>query len=294
MADDWRVVFESPSYTACRDRALVLTAAGLPSQIVNDAGACILVVPAEHSARAAEELRLYDSENPPPRTAPAPQLTLHDPKPGLFAYVVVVCAVALMAGYGVFGADWYRAGRVDGELIRGGELWRTITALSLHGGPPHLIGNLMFGVLYGLFAGRLLGAGVAWFTIVVTAAVGNLANTLLLESAHRSIGASTAVFAALGLVAGFVWRGKLLAQDRWPYRWGPVVGGFALLMFTGTGSLEERTDTGAHLMGFLAGFGGGLLLVPFMARLASRRLQLAAGLAAAGLVAGAWILALSA
>jgi hypothetical protein len=38
----------------------------------------------------------------------------------------------------------------------------------------------------------------------------------LLESTHRAVGASTAVFAALGLIAGYVWRGKLMRQDRWP------------------------------------------------------------------------------
>ncbi len=43
-----------------------------------------------------------------------------------------------------------------------------------------------------------------------------------------------------GLVAGFVWHGRLMAQDRWSYRYGPVVGGLALLMFTGTGGPEHR------------------------------------------------------
>lgn len=251
------------------------------------------MVPASQSARAAEELRLYDLENPPRRPEPAVELVTHDALPGIAGYFIVVCIVAGCAGYGLFGEDWYGAGRVDGARLRAGEWWRAITALTLHADLPHLVGNIMFGTLYGLFAGRLVGSGVAWFTIVVAGALGNLANTLLLESTHRSIGASTAVFAALGLVAGFVWRGRFLSQERWVYRWGPVVGGLALLMFTGTGSLEQNTDTGAHLTGFLAGFGGGLLLVPAMHRLASSRLQAGAGTGAVVILAGAWILALS-
>ena len=152
------------------------------------------------------------------------------------------------------------------------------------------MGNLAFGIMFGFFAGRLLGSGVAWLSIVVAAAAGNALNTLLLESAHRAIGASTAVFAALGLVAGFVWRGKLMAQDRWSYRIGPVVGGFALLMYTGTGG--EKTDIGAHLMGFLCGFAAGMLLIVFRDRLDDNRLQLASGLAALALIVGAWAVAI--
>jgi membrane associated rhomboid family serine protease len=120
--------------------------------------------------------------------------------------------------------------------------------------------------------------------------MGNVLNTLLLDSAHRSVGASTAVFAALGLLAGYVWRGKLMAQDRWPYRVGPIVGGFALLMYTGTGG--ENTDVGAHLMGFLCGLGGGILLSPLRARLVSPKLQTVSGLVAIAIVCGAWIAAL--
>ena len=45
------------------------------------------------------------------------------------------------AGYSIFGQNWFDAGRVDGELIRGGEWWRTITALTLHSGARHLVGK---------------------------------------------------------------------------------------------------------------------------------------------------------
>ncbi len=211
--------------------------------------------------------------------------------PGIFAYTLVICIVAWLAGSAAFGEYWLPAGRVDGELIRSGEWWRLITALTLHSSVKHLAGNLVFGVVFGLFAGRLLGSGLAWFVIVVTAGFGNLLNTLLLESAHRSIGASTAVFAALGLVAGYVWRAKLMSQERWPYRFGPIVGGLALLMYTGTG--DANTDVGAHLMGFLSGFGGGMLMTRFAGAFASPRSQWAFGLATLALITLAWVAGLS-
>lgn len=291
MSDDLRVVFESRNLAACSDRSLVLTAAGIPHQVVQDAGGCALLVPANQSAGAVEELHLYDEENPPRVIKPPRTLPHQDAVPGVAAYIVVVCLIAWLAGITAFGHNWLAAGRVDGELIRDGQWWRLFTALTLHSGLSHLAGNLVFGTFFGLLAGRLLGSGVAWLTIVVAAGCGNLLNTMLLESAHRSIGASTAVFAALGLLAGFVWRAKLMSQERWSYRLGPVIGGLALLMYTGTG--DANTDIGAHLMGFVSGFVGGLMLVRFIDELQSRRLQLACGSGALAILLIAWLSALS-
>lgn len=289
--DDWRVVFESRDRRQCSVRALVLESAGIAHQVIADATGFAIVVPAEVSSEAARELRLYEEENPPRRETPRPKMPHFDPLPGIIAYVAVVCIVAWLDGVAALGENWRAAGRIDGELIRSGEWWRLFTALTLHADLAHLAGNLVFGTLFGLFAGRLLGSGVGWLAIVVCAAAGNLLNTLLLESSHKSIGASTAVFAALGIVAGFVWRAKLMSQERWPYRVGPIVGGLALLMYTGTG--DANTDVGAHLMGFVAGFAGGMLLVRARDRLASERLQRLAGGVAAIVIATAWIAALS-
>ncbi len=290
MQADLRVVYESRNHQQCADRALVLAAARIPHQTIHDASSAVLLVPAEYSAQAVEQLQLYEDENPPLRPVEQKRVPNQDPLPGVVGYFLVVCAVAGLAGYSFFGHDWFDAGRVDGALIRNGEWWRTLTALTLHSGARHLLGNLVFGIFFGVFAGRLLGSGVAWLAIVVAAAMGNATNTLLLESTHRSIGASTAVFAALGLVAGFVWRGQLMAQDRWSYRYGPIVGGLALLMFTGTGGPE--TDIGAHLMGFVCGFATGMLLTVLGPVPTDRRRQTVAGGLALALIFSAWFVAL--
>jgi membrane associated rhomboid family serine protease len=292
MNDDLRVVFESQNRSACADRALVLASLQIPYQIVDDATSCALIVPAAFSARAMDQLIRYDEENPPSPPQRKITITYQNALPGIVAYVVIICLVAVLASSSMFTKDWLAAGRVDGALIRAGEWWRAITALTLHSGLRHLVGNILFGALFGLFAGRLLGPGVAWLAILVAGAAGNALNMLLLETSHRSVGASTAVFAALGLVAGFVWRGKFMAQDRWPYRAGPIVGGFALLMYTGTGG--PNTDIGAHLMGFLAGLAGGMLLSPLRQKLTQPGWQRNAGTLALVIVAGAWMLALQA
>jgi len=290
MQEDLRVVFESRNRQSCSDRALVLAASRIPHQVVDDGVTAAVVVPADFSARAIEELRLYDDENPPLQPKAKKRVTYQDAVPGVVGYVLVISAIAWLAASSTFGHNWFEAGRVDGALIRNGEWWRTITALTLHSGARHFVGNVVFGVLFGLFAGRLLGSGVAWLAIIAAAATGNAANTLLLESAHRSIGASTAVFAALGLVAGFVFRGQLMAQDRWSYRYGPVVGGLALLMYTGTGG--PNTDIGAHLLGFVCGFLAGVLLIALGPMPTDRRSQTVAGAIALLLVVSSWAVAL--
>ncbi len=286
MIDDMRVVFESRNRRACADRSLVLAAANIPHRIVEDPVSCALVVPAEYSAEAANELRLYDEENPPAQPRKAEPYQYLDAIPGIATYIVAIVVFAWLSWTSAFSQDWLATGRIDGALVRAGEWWRSITALTMHSGLRHLVGNLVFGAFFGLLAGRLLGSGVTWAAVVTTAAAGNLLNTLLLESTHRSIGASTAVFAALGLTVGFVWRAKLMAQDRWPYRLGPIVGGLALLMYTGTGS--ENTDIGAHLMGFVCGFAGGVLLTRFRDRLGDPSLQRTAGIAAIASLVLAW------
>ena len=72
---------------------------------------------------------------------------------------------------------------------------------------------------------------------------------------------------------------------------GPVVGGLALLMFTGTGG--ENTDVGAHLMGFVCGFGAGLAMVRLGNVPRDPKTQRAAGAIAVGLIVVSWIVALS-
>ncbi|HRP86493.1 MAG TPA: rhomboid family intramembrane serine protease, partial [Gammaproteobacteria bacterium] len=109
---------------------------------------------------------------------------------------------------------------------------------------------------------------------------------------HRSVGASTAVFAALGLLGSLGWAGRRHSVQGWIYRFGPIVAAVALLAYTGAGG--ERTDVGAHIWGFAAGLGAGWLAA-FIPRAVLQRavVQAFAGLAAVGALVAAWLLALA-
>ncbi len=291
MDEGWTVIFDSTSRQACNDRALVLTSLKIPYEILSDDIRYMLAVPVEVEEKAKYEIWQYDKENQPvsrhkPKLVPEYQ----NPVPGVIVYIVIVCLVAWLAAESVFNRDWVAAGRVDGQLIRQGEWWRTLTALTLHSGLRHIAGNIGFGAVFGILAGRLFGSGLTWFCVVVASGFANILNTLLLASDHKSIGASTAVFAALGLIAGFVGRAKLMAQGRGAYRLGPIAGGIALLAYTGTGG--PNTDIGAHLAGFVCGFGSGMLLTILPKIPSSRQFQLLCGASAVAILTIAWAVAL--
>jgi len=291
MDEGWSIVYDSANRQACNDRALVLTSLKIPYKILSDDNRCVLAVPTEVSEKAKYEIWQYDKENQPaPKVKPRLVPKFQSPVPGVVAYVVIIWLVAWLAAESAFNKDWVSAGRVDGELIRQGEWWRTFTALTLHSGLRHIAGNTGFGALFGILAGRLFGSGLTWLCVLIASGLANTLNTLLLVSSHKAIGASTAVFAALGLIAGFVWRAKLMAQDRWAYRLGPIVGGIALLAYTGTGG--PNTDIGAHLAGFVCGFGVGMLLTLMPKIPTSRQFQLVCGASAVAILVFSWAAAL--
>lgn len=273
--------------------ALVLQAMRVEHEIQRGVVGWRIVVPPEEANRAREQLRLYREENrprppPDPLTAPRPGAAA-----GVFAWALVLMWFALLQTGNGFGFDWLTAGRIDGAAIRAGEWWRAATALTLHVDMAHLLGNIGFGAVFMALLAREIGGGFASLLILTGGIAGNLCNAAIQPPAHLSIGASTAVFAALGILAAYLWTGKRLIRDTWARRLSPVVGGIILLAWLGTGT--ERTDIVAHLTGFLSGFAIGVVLGRLdLQALADVRRQWLFGGAALGLLAAAWSLALSA
>ena len=197
---------------------------------------------------------------------------------------------AYCAGIGLFSADWLSLGALDAGAGR--EWWRALTALTLHLDQEHLIGNLLFGLVAGFAAGRLLGPGVAWASILGAGALAELRWRILIAPvrSHRAVGASTAVFAALGLLAGLAWRQRLTLRERRWYRWAPLIAGISLLTLLGAGN--AHVDVLGHALGFLFGVGVGWIYARAeIPRIRGKRLQIVTGAGAALLVCAAWLLA---
>jgi rhomboid protease GluP len=140
---------------------------------------------------------------------------------------------------------------------------------------------------------QLLGAGLAWLVILLGGVMGNALNALLHPTAYTAIGASTAVFAALGLLAALTWSHR---APLWRYglrRWLPLAAGVMLLAYLGVGG--DRTDIGGHFVGFAAGAASGIGLAYAGQRVPQgTSAQRAFGATALALFALAWLLALRA
>lgn len=132
-------------------------------------------------------------------------------------------------------------------VIGNGEFWRIITAITLHADLGHLAGNLLGIGLFTYLCAKYLGNGFAWLLIVAVSALSNLTNAVIHSGeAYFPLGASTAVFAALGLLTGFPLGTYLRSKEPLQTRdWlVPLSGGCLLFAWMGGG--EFPTDVAGH------------------------------------------------
>lgn len=286
----WVVTYQGRRRQPVAERGLVLAALDIEHTVIQAEQHWQLCVPPELARQAHQELATYERENRP-RPAATPVEEIESGVAGAVGYAAALLLFAALEDLNVFGLDWRAAGRMHAGPVLEGEWWRTVTALTLHLDLGHLAANLAFGLFFGLFAGRYLGSGLAWLSILVAGAAGNALNAVLQVPEHRAVGASTAVFAALGLLSAYVWRRGYLRSLSWPRRLAPVIAGIALLAYTGTG--DENTDVMAHLTGFGCGFGFGLLYGgPARRFTPGPRLQWLAGALALTLLVLSWVTAI--
>ncbi len=284
------IVFRG-SHAAASECALVLESKAIRYQLlVLDADWALATHPAL-AAAARHELARYAEERLVPRELPPQVQTFAGTGFGALIYLGVLSSVAYGAGASLFGVDWFAVGAVDAAQPARWQWWRAVTALSLHGGPEHLIGNCLFGVAAGGLCSRLWGPGIAWLSILLAAVLANTVEPWLTPPEHRAIGASTAVFAAIGLLAGYAWRQRLSLRERWLYRWAPLIAGASLLAFLGSGT--EQVDVLGHLLGFSIGVAWGWVYARIgMPRSRRLRWQWLAGAAALAILLLGWGFAL--
>lgn len=288
----YATVFETKHRDKCLELRLVLVAMGIAVQMEHQDGRWFLFVKNDDLEVATSELDTYRRENPDrsrKRTAAVP--IYGGAVTGVLIYAASVVLVSVLNAQRVLGQEWLWAGRMHAGSVMAGQWWRTVTALTLHLDVEHLISNLLFGAVFGFLAGRVLGGGVAWLAIVIAGALGNFMNAVVQTPNHTSIGASTAVFAALGVIVAHALRPRASVEQKPLMRWSPLIGGVLLLSLTGIGG--ERTDVVAHVTGFLAGLLIGWAGCRFPNHwLASHKLQSLAGLGTILTLVFAWLIAL--
>jgi membrane associated rhomboid family serine protease len=239
-----------------RKWSLVLEARGIPCQARRAVKGWRLFVPSGCLEAALREISLYEKENrhwrPATRPVPLADNTLATLSVlGLLAIFFNLTHGNLDA-YGLPAVDWMERGCAAAGKILDGEWWRALTSLTLHADGLHLLGNLAVGGVFVVMVCRTLGSGLGWSLTLLSGVLGSYGDAWLQAPDHQAVGASTALFGAVGLLAVFTLINKpSLLRTRWPL---PLAAALVLLAMLGAGG--EQVDIAAHL----CGFGAGLLL----------------------------------
>jgi rhomboid protease GluP len=236
---------EERDHDAALERSVVLEAMGIAHEVQpTPDGHWALIVDDGDAPAAEAALAAWEAENPP--------------RPGLLARSdygrslvgaatgLAILAFAVHVGLHPEG-NLIERGSADAARMLHGEWWRAATALTLHADLAHVAANAVaIGIFLGAVARRLGPALATWLALGAGVA-GNVLTALVARGSHVSIGASTAVFGALGTLS--------VLQVPRRRAWLTLGVGVALLGFLGTG---VRADLLAHLLGFAAGVTEGL------------------------------------
>jgi rhomboid protease GluP len=143
-------------------------------------------------------------------------------------------------------------------FILQGQTYRAVTALFLHADARHLVGNMAGMLIFGAPFISLAGFGAGPLMLLAAGTLGNLINAYLYQTAHLSIGASTSVMAAAGLLVA-----HQVTQKNKPFSLNTLMPIFAGTLLVGMFSQGERTDVWAHIFGFFCGLFSGIIFLPF-------------------------------
>jgi rhomboid protease GluP len=286
------VVRASPDRGQAENWTLVLEAMDIPHRMVPTDVGFAVVVPPKMVAPAIAALDAQDQEaaEGPVRDSAPPD---HGP-----SFVGVAASITIIAFFVVAGPrtgpdamGWFRYGSaVADSIVRNRELWRAVTALTLHADAMHVAGNAVAFLVFATALGRWLGGGLALFATLLAGFLGNLLTAFVYVTSHNVVGASTSTFGALGVLGGlqFIRRYRVRTVGRLRRALLGIASALGLLAMLGMG---ERSDILAHASGLGLGIVMGIALGIVLKRPVRALGQGLALLATVAMVAGAWFLA---
>jgi membrane associated rhomboid family serine protease len=233
--------------------ALVLAATGIPHRVEASGEGWTLRVAEEDVARARAALEAFDADEATRARPPAPD----DDRPTPW-FLGVVAGALLLAAFSVTGtprtgSPWFDRGAAVAGLMRT-EPWRAVIALTLHLDVAHVVGNAVATAVLLPPIGQRLGSGVALFLVVLAGGAGNLAAAWGHAPGHAAVGASTATFAAIGMLGALRICPRPGERTRWK-PWTIPAAALVLLAMLGAG---RGADVLAHATGFFSGALAGL------------------------------------
>lgn len=279
------------SATEAEEWALVLAAAGIPHRLESDGAGWTLLVPASEAPRAHGALDAYDGE-----ARREPDAALAEPASRHFPWAIGVAAAALLlaffavTGSPTAGSLWFERGAASARRIVSGEPWRAVTALTLHVDAVHVAGNAVATAVLLPAVVQRLGPGCGVWLLLLAGAGANLLGAMLHDPRHVAVGASTATFGAIGILAALrLSPSSTAAGMRWK-PWMVLAASLVLLAMLGAG---RGSDVLGHALGLVSGGALGLAAGAALRRPLGPSVQWTLVVMAALAVAGCWRLALA-
>ncbi|WP_300155697.1 rhomboid family intramembrane serine protease [Solidesulfovibrio sp.] len=246
-----------------RDWTYVLSARGVPHVVRRSGSGWRLFVPRRRMAEALEEIAAYAAER---ENRPLPDPEAQPLRPSVTPAVLAVMGVVaglwgfLLGEAVLFGrrVSWRTVGAGDSSAMLAGEWWRALTSLWLHADPAHLFGNAACAALFLGLLCRETGLGLGFALTVAAGVGGNLLKVMVQGPGLHFLGASTAVFGALGVLGGVRLSGYCAEVSTRRFLAAGAV--LMLLAMLGAGSEETtgQVDLAGHFFGFLCGAALGL------------------------------------
>lgn len=241
-----------PTIAEGEEHGLVVLAAGHPYWLLPSDSGFRLVVEAAAASHVRRHLAAYARER---LHWPPHPLTDFGALPG-FSLITPLAWGALILGVHLYFPAWRDRAALDGAaLFERREIWRPFTALFFHASAEHVLSNLLGGLFVLTAAVATFGRLRTWLLVFLAASAANLVIAALRHpQPYHSLGASTAVFATLGLLTGRAVRlVATIAGPRRPLRPFFVPIAASLTVFALHSPAGPQVDVGAHLAGFAAG-----------------------------------------
>ena len=279
----------TPSAKRAEECAVVLASNGIALRLEPTAAGWMVMVAAGDAERASSALAEYDRENrdePPSDPSPPPYGTTW------IGGVIAALLVGFFAVTGPRGPNvWFDRGSAAAQPILSGDVWRTVTALTLHADLAHVLSNALACLVFVTAVAWWLGPGVGTWLVLLAGAGGNALTALVHGPSSVSVGASTAIFGALGILVARQCVAHRRSRASEHKGWVVIAASLALLGMLGT---APGSDVLAHVFGLLVGglLGIGLALV--QRQPLGRSTQWLLALAAGALVFACWRIALAA
>lgn len=267
--------------------SLVLNSSGIGHRVVGGEEGFRIDVPEPYLDAAMDAVARYRDENPPADAQDLLPRSLAKRRnlSGVFVAVFLL-SVHLAVMSSSAPADYVEVFGAQARRIQSGEIYRCVTALLLHADDAHIAGNMAAAALFGGAVCAITGNGVGWLMILFCGVAGNFINAMVVSPGHLSIGASTAVFGAVGILCTLQAVRSVLFGRGWKKAVAAIGAGMALLAFLGS---SASSDLGAHLFGFAWGLPMGGVYQLWIEDRMEKKGQLLCGVLAAAILVSAWL-----